>query len=86
MIRKYHNRRLYDTELADYVTCEEIELRIRAGETPSVECQKTNSDVTAEVYARIVIQLAERGAVDPQQLWRLIRKSRRPPETAPVPE
>ena len=46
VIKKYGNRRLYDTGLSRYVTLEELEGRIKKGDDVRVLDAKTNDDLT----------------------------------------
>jgi polyhydroxyalkanoate synthesis repressor PhaR len=60
VIKKYGNRRLYDTDLSRYVTLEELEDRIRRGDDVRVLDAKTNEDLTQQTLAQIILE--SRGA------------------------
>lgn len=75
MIKKYPNRRLYDTDLGEHITCHDVLVRIKRGSIPQIIDQATKLDVTSEVYASILVDLAKRGNVDADQLLALIRSS-----------
>ena len=60
VIKKYGNRRLYDTGLSRYVTLEELEGRIKKGDDVRVLDAKTNDDLTQEALAQIILE--SRGA------------------------
>lgn len=60
VIKKYGNRRLYDTGLSRYVTLEELETRIKKGDDVRVLDAKTNEDLTQEALAQIILE--SRGA------------------------
>jgi polyhydroxyalkanoate synthesis repressor PhaR len=56
-IRKYPNRRYYDTNRSRHVTLEEIYGLIREGYNVQVTDSKTGRDITAKVLAQIIIEL-----------------------------
>jgi polyhydroxyalkanoate synthesis repressor PhaR len=60
VIKKYGNRRLYDTTESRYITMEELADRIRAGEHVTVLDAKTNKDLTQQTLAHIILE--SRGA------------------------
>ncbi len=60
VVKKYGNRRLYDTDLSRYVTLEELEERIRRGDEVRVHDAKTNEDLTQQTLAQIILE--SRGA------------------------
>ncbi len=60
VIKKYGNRRLYDTGHSRYVTLEELEDRIRKGDDVRVLDAKTNEDLTQQTLAQIILE--SRGA------------------------
>ncbi|MCA2981791.1 MAG: hypothetical protein INH41_01700 [Myxococcaceae bacterium] len=56
LVKKYGNRRLYDTESSRYVTLEELTEKIRAGAECRVIDAKTNRDLTQETLTQIIIE------------------------------
>ncbi|MCU0697819.1 MAG: hypothetical protein MUC96_14935 [Myxococcaceae bacterium] len=56
LVKKYGNRRLYDTESSRYVTLEELTAKIRAGAECRVIDAKTNRDLTQETLTQIIIE------------------------------
>jgi polyhydroxyalkanoate synthesis repressor PhaR len=56
IIKKYGNRRLYDTASSSYVTQAEIAAKIRAGEDVRVINAKTGADLTASTLAQIIFE------------------------------
>lgn len=60
VIKKYGNRRLYDTSESRYITMEELADRIRGGEHVTVLDAKTNKDLTQQTLAHIILE--SRGA------------------------
>ncbi len=74
LVKKYGNRRLYDTEASRYITQEDLTERIRAGADVRVVDAKTSADITQETLTQIII--AGRGAeriLPVSLLHRLIR-------------
>jgi polyhydroxyalkanoate synthesis repressor PhaR len=60
LVKKYANRRLYDTDSSRYITLEELADRIRAGAEARVLDAKTNEDLTQSTLAQIILE--SRGA------------------------
>jgi polyhydroxyalkanoate synthesis repressor PhaR len=58
-IKKYANRRLYDTEKSIYVTLAEVAQMIRKGRRVLVVDAKTNEDVTAFTLTQIILEEAK---------------------------
>ena len=61
VIRKYANRRLYNTATGQFVTLADLHEMIRRGDDFVVREAKTNRDITAWVLAQIVAEEAGRG-------------------------
>lgn len=55
-IKKYSNRRLYDTEASRYITSEELSDRIRAGRDVQVVDAKTGEDLTQATLVQVIIE------------------------------
>ena len=60
LVKKYTNRRLYDTEESRYITLEELAEKIRAGEDATVVDAKTGEDLTQGTLTQIIME--SRGA------------------------
>lgn len=60
LVKKYGNRRLYDTESSRYITLEELTQKIRTGSDVRVVDAKSNRDLTQETLTQIIIE--SRGA------------------------
>ena len=60
VIRKYSNRRLYDTDESRYVTLEEVAERIRAGRDLRIVDVPSGDDLTQATLAQIILD--SRGA------------------------
>jgi polyhydroxyalkanoate synthesis repressor PhaR len=56
LVKKYGNRRLYDTEQSRYVRLDEIAERIREGADVQVVDAKTGADLTAPTLAQIIFE------------------------------
>jgi polyhydroxyalkanoate synthesis repressor PhaR len=59
-LKKYANRRLYDTEKSSYVILDEVADVIRQGRQVEVVDAKTGEDVTAFVLTQIVLEEARK--------------------------
>lgn len=60
IIKKYSNRRLYDTDLSRYITLEELAERVRSGDDIRVIDAKSGRDLTQPTLAQIILE--SRGA------------------------
>jgi polyhydroxyalkanoate synthesis repressor PhaR len=56
VIKRYSNRKLYDTQESRYVTLDEIEELIRAGKEISVVDVSTGEDLTSVTLAQIILE------------------------------
>ncbi len=56
IIKKYSNRRLYDTEASRYITLEELAERIRAGWDVQVLDAQNGEDLTQATLAQIILE------------------------------
>lgn len=61
LIKKYKNRRLYDTEKSQYITVEELQRYIIDGIAFRVEDSATNKDITNATLLQIFVEM-ESGA------------------------
>jgi polyhydroxyalkanoate synthesis repressor PhaR len=74
LVKKYGNRRLYDTEASRYMTLEDLTAKIREGTDVQVVDARTGADLTQETLTQIIIE--GRGAehiLPASLLHRLIR-------------
>jgi polyhydroxyalkanoate synthesis repressor PhaR len=60
-IKKYANRRLYDTESSSYVTLDRLAQMIREGRDFKVVDAKTGDDITHQVLTQIIVEEEARG-------------------------
>ena len=56
VVKRYSNRKLYDTQESRYVTLEELEELIRAGKEISVADAATGEDLTSVTLAQILLE------------------------------
>ncbi|BFI95741.1 MAG: polyhydroxyalkanoate synthesis repressor PhaR [Rhodanobacter sp.] len=74
-IKKYPNRRLYDTEISSYITLEEVRQLVLDNEDFEVRDAKTGEDLTRSVLLQIISEHEEKGQpmLSPQLLSQIIR-------------
>ena len=76
VIKKYANRRLYNTASSSYVTLDHLSEMVRAGVDFTVQDAKTGDDITRSVLAQIIFEeegKAGQNLLPVQFLRRLIR-------------
>jgi polyhydroxyalkanoate synthesis repressor PhaR len=61
VIKKYPNRRLYDTRVSSYITLEEVRQLVLSGEAFEVRDAKTNEDLTRAVPLQIIAEHEQHG-------------------------
>lgn len=61
IIKKYPNRRLYDTEISSYITIEDVRQLIVDGESFEVRDAKTGADLTRQVLLQIITEHEQDG-------------------------
>jgi polyhydroxyalkanoate synthesis repressor PhaR len=62
IIKKYANRRLYDTESSAYITLERLAQMVRQKRQFKVVDAKSGEDITRQVLAQIIMEEESRGA------------------------
>ena len=62
IIKKYANRRLYDTESSSYITLERLAQMVRQKRQFRVVDAKSGEDITRSVLAQIIMEEEARGA------------------------
>lgn len=76
IIKRYANRKLYDTEESAYVTLEEIADAIRMGEEVRIIDNKTQEDLTSVTLTQIIFEQEKKSSLMPiGMLIDLIRNS-----------
>ncbi len=75
VIKRYSNRKLYDTQESRYVTLEELEEMIRAGREIRVLDASTGEDLSSVTLAQIILEneRAHRAALPTALLHQLIK-------------
>lgn len=75
VIKRYSNRKLYDTQESRYVTLDELEEMIRAGKEISVVDAASGEDLTSVTLTQIILEneRSHRGALPTAFLHQLIK-------------
>lgn len=68
IVKKYSNRRLYDTDESRYITLEELAERVRGGVDVRVIDAKTNADLTQQTLTQIILESRGAGKLLPAPL------------------
>ncbi len=61
VIKKYANRRLYNTGTSTYVTLEDLAEMVKRGDEFTVQDAKTGEDITHPVLTQIIFELENKG-------------------------
>lgn len=56
LIKRYHNRKLYDVDSSTYVTLEDISLLIKRGDEVQIIDNATKQDITGQTLAQIIFE------------------------------
>lgn len=77
LIKRYENRKLYDTEASAYVSLSDIAELVRNGETVRVVDQATGQDLTAQTLTQIILAEGKEGhsPISSDVLHKLLRRS-----------
>lgn len=75
IIKKYPNRRLYDTDISSYITIEDVRQLIVDGESFEVRDAKSGEDLTRQVLLQIIAEHEQDGQpmLSTQLLSQIIR-------------
>jgi polyhydroxyalkanoate synthesis repressor PhaR len=60
LIKRYGNRKMYDTQTSRYVTLDGVAELVRAGEDLRIVDNDTGEDLTAVTYAQVIFEEAKR--------------------------
>ena len=76
-IKRYDNRKLYDTEQSEYVSLDDIADLVRAGDTVKVIDNATGQDITAQTLTQIILEEGKDGheVLPSDLLHTLLRRS-----------
>ena len=61
LLKKYPNRRLYDTRISSYITLEDVRQLVLEGEEFEVRDARTDQDITRIVLLQIIAEREEEG-------------------------
>ncbi|MCR0983613.1 polyhydroxyalkanoate synthesis repressor PhaR [Roseomonas pecuniae] len=61
VVKKYANRRLYNTETSSYVTLEDLAAMVRQGRHFTVSDAKSGEDITRSVLTQIIVEEESKG-------------------------
>ena len=61
LIKRYENRKLYDTEASAYVSLADVAALVRRGETVEVIDKATGKDLTAQILTQIILEEGKHG-------------------------
>lgn len=69
IIKRYANRRLYDTALSSYITLEDVITRVKSAESFKVIDAKSGDDLTRRVLTQAVLEQARQGEAGPPEAF-----------------
>jgi polyhydroxyalkanoate synthesis repressor PhaR len=83
LIKRYDNRKLYDTEASQYVSLSDIAELVRSGETVRVVDNTSGDDLTAQTLTQIILEEGKSGddVLSSDLLHELLRRSGRALDT-----
>ena len=75
-IKRYNNRKLYDTDASEYVSLGDIAERVRDGETVQVVDDETGEDRTAQTLTQVILEEGKSGrqVIPSDLLHQLLRR------------
>jgi len=56
VIKRYHNRKLYDTSSSTYVTLEDISMLVKRGDEVQILDNASKQDITGQTLAQIIFE------------------------------
>lgn len=76
-IKRYNNRKLYDTDASDYVSLSDIAEMVRNGTTVEVVDNTSGEDLTAQTLTQIILEEGKNGhqVIPSDLLHQLLRRS-----------
>lgn len=57
LIKKYKNRRLYDTQISQYITVEQLQSYVVSGTDFKIEDSETGADLTNTILLQIIVEM-----------------------------
>ena len=73
LVKKYPNRRLYDTRHSRYITLDDLEKTIRGGEDVTIQDAQDGRDLTQETLTQVILDRGGGRLLPASLLMRLIR-------------
>jgi polyhydroxyalkanoate synthesis repressor PhaR len=83
-IKKYGNRRLYDTRHSRHVTLEDLAALVRGGAEVRVVDAKTGADLTRQVLTQVILEQQERLELIPIELLHAVIRVQGTVQQAPL--
>lgn len=79
LIKRYENRKLYDTEASTYVSLSDVADLVRSGITVQIEDNATGRDLTAQTLMQVILEEGRGGKslLPADTLHELLRRSSR---------
>lgn len=79
LIKRYENRKLYDTEASSYVSLSDVADLVRRGETVRIEDNVSGQDITSQTLMQIILEEGKSGkhVLPSDVLHDLLRQSQR---------
>lgn len=68
LIKRYENRKLYDTQAKTYIRLEDIAELVRRGEDVQVVDNTTGVDITAQTLAKVIAEMPHYSPAAPSEL------------------
>lgn len=84
IIKKYGNRRLYDTRQSKYITLEDLAGIVRSGASVKVIDSTTSKDLTRQVLMQVILEQQESLDVVPVELLHAVLRVQGTLEQAPL--
>ena len=84
IIKKYGNRRLYDTRQSKYITLEDLAGIVKAGAVVKVVDSTTSKDLTRQVLMQVILEKQESLDVVPVELLHAVLRVQGTLEQAPL--
>jgi polyhydroxyalkanoate synthesis repressor PhaR len=73
VVKKYPNRRLYDTEESRYITVDELTVRVRSGRDVRVVDARTDEDLTQATLVQVLLEGGRTHLLPTPLLMQLVR-------------
>lgn len=84
LIKKYANRRLYDTEKSRYITLDELATTVRGGRRVEIVDAKKGTDLTRAVLLQVILEEQERLDMLPVELLHLLIRTQGTVQQGPL--